>query len=106
MKFLEKIENEYKNQVEAIRSSYENIINAHFEDMWISQKLDKYNWLDDVEQLLEWSMWEASENDCKKEIIKNYINYLDSNDKEIFNQNWIIDFWRNYISNCILKYKE
>jgi len=40
-----------------------------------------------MDQLLEASLGEVSENNCKEEIINTYIEYLSDEDKKIFNQN-------------------
>ena len=101
MEFIKKLEVEFKAQTDAIRVSYEKIIYAHFEDLKITDRLDKYNWQENINQLLEWSCGDASENDCKKEILRTYTEYLSKEDKEYFNQNWILDFGKEYLENKI-----
>ena len=47
-------------------------------------------------------MWEVSKNDAKREVVQNFIDYLNEEDSKFFDSRYMQEFWKKFIKENIL----
>ena len=99
---IQKLNEQFTKDRDYLCESYRKNLTIIYEDFWLKELILSQHWYSYVESLLEWSSWEASEIECKDEVINTFESYLDDENKEIFSECILYNMARETIREYLI----